>query len=215
MRPHAPISPSSRRFRHHVRHVRRLLFPLGFWMITLIVALVSARIVHGGVSPASTLSGSTKPVVVATVDLAPGHQLTAADVVVKQVPASLIPSHATRRVAVEVIGQRVVQPIDAGTMLTTSMISDRSTSALAARIGNKHRGMIIDFAGPALPVSTGDHVDVVVSRDGDGQSETVATDVVIVERIENSVLLSIPEAQVTALATGLARGRPMLALRGG
>ncbi len=199
------------RLRVRLRHV---LIPTGFWITTLLVAVTSARIVGSRFEHVDSTFGPTRLVVVAQSNLDVGHRLARSDLVIKALPIALLAHDTTDRFD-QLVGLRVTQSIDAGLPISRAQTSTIATSALATRIGRGHRGVTVDFSGPPLPVQAGDHVDVVVARDGDGRVETVAADVIVIQRNETAVLLRVVEDQVNGLAGGLARGRPMLVLRGG
>jgi Flp pilus assembly protein CpaB len=209
------VAPVSRAGHPRLRvRLSRLLIPAGFWITTVVVAVASARIIGSRFERIDSVYGPTSAVVVARVKIDIGHLLAPGDLAIKTLPDAVLSHDTTDRID-QLVGLRVTQSIDAGLPISRALTSATATSSLATRIGRGHRGVIIDLPGPALPVHAGDHVDVVIARDGDGLAESVVVDVVVLQRNDTSVLLRVPDGQVNALAGGLSRGRPMLALRGG
>ncbi len=209
--PSPPVSPFRRA---HWSRRRRWISPLIFWAVTLLVAVLSGRLVSARIGETSQPFGPTIAVVVAVRPLLAGDLVQADDVVIKQLPVSFVSAQPIRETRL-VIDKRIDRPISAGSPIDSAFVAYGSTSSVAARVGPGRRGVVVELNGAPLPVAPGDRVDVLVSRDGDGETELAVANAMVVERIEQAVLLSVETEQVDDLARGLARGRPVLALRGG
>ena len=126
------------------------------------LALVTATAVLAAASAAEsarTRWGATRPVVVATRDLAPGDRVTPGAVLTRDLPSALVPSTAlaaSPRAAV------VRQPILAGEPIVPSRLAPQGLTGVAALVPEGRRAVAIP-RGPAglPPLAVGDDVDVV------------------------------------------------------
>lgn len=198
----------------NIRRIRRSLAPLVFWTTTLLVAIVSSRIVQSSVVKNRAPFGPVTLVAVAASELPVGHLLGPEDVAIERLPVKLLPLRVTADLS-SLVGTRLVRAVRPGQPIDRDSTTSAATSALAAKVGAEHRGVMVDLPGTLLPLEPGDHVDVLVARDGDGITETAALNATVIERRESSVLLRIQAAQVDTLAGALARGRPLIVVRGG
>jgi Flp pilus assembly protein CpaB len=215
MRPAPKTSPTwTTRQRLSFRRIRRSAAPLAFWTATLLVAIVSSRIVQSSVVENQAPFGPVTLVAVAASELPIGHLLGPEDMAVAELPTKLLSHRATANLS-SLVGTRLIHAVRTGQPIDRDATTSAATSALAAKIGPEHHGVMIDFPGTLLPLEPGDHVDVLVARDGDGITETAAANATVIERRESSVLLRIQAAQVDTLAGALARGRPLIVVRGG
>ncbi|HKE72533.1 MAG TPA: SAF domain-containing protein [Acidimicrobiales bacterium] len=126
------------------------------------LALVTATAVLAAASAAEsarTRWGATRPVVVATRDLAPGDRVTPGAVTTRDLPATLVPDAAlaaSPRAAV------VRQPILAGEPIVPTRLTPQGLTGVAALVPEGRRAVAIP-RGPAglPPLAVGDDVDVV------------------------------------------------------
>lgn len=110
--------------------------------------------------------GPAVPVVVARGELPPGTRLSPARVAVRRVPARYAPVGAFASIA-EVAGLRLAVPVASGAYLSAGEVS-----AAPGRGGGGLRAgeRVVDVVAVGAPelIAPGARVDVLVSRDGDG-----------------------------------------------
>jgi Flp pilus assembly protein CpaB len=167
--------------------------------------------------------GTTRPVVVATRDLAPGEVVDAGAVEVRELPTGLIggaePAEAPE-------GAVVRQPIYAGEPLVASRLAPHGLSGAAALVPPGQRAVAVPVGpGGVPPVGVGDLVDVLaVLPLGPAPGDSTATDdepafplvagATVVDVADQAVTVAVPEPDAPRLAWALSNGAVVLALAG-
>jgi Flp pilus assembly protein CpaB len=177
--------------------------------------------------------GTTRAVVVATRDLAPGDVVEAGAVEVRDLPAGVLGDAA---VADTPEGAVVRQPIFAGEPVIASRLAPAGLTGAAALVPPGQRAVAVPVGpGGVPPVVIGDQVDVLaVIPPGAGMSGAVtATDggpasggdsdepafrlvegATIVDVAEAAVTVAVPETDAPRVAWTLSNGALVLALAG-
>jgi len=189
---------------HPVARVRHVLArrPWLYWAAVLVlstgVALVATTAV-AGVEDARLAWGTTQPVVVATVDLAPGDPL-AGRTEVRPHPAPIVPTGALVEVAQDAVAR---QHLTAGEVLVDVDVT--AGHLPVALIPAGWRGVPI-----AEGVPTGAIVgDRVAAASG---GVLLAEDGVVVGRVEQTVVVAVPESEAPAVAMAASAGELTLLL---
>lgn len=189
---------------HPVARVRHVLarHPWLYWATVLVlavgVALVATTAV-AGVEDARLAWGSTQPVVVATVDLAPGDAL-AGQTNVRPHPVPIVPAGALIEVAPDAVAR---QHVSAGEVLVDVDVTAGRLPLALIPLG--WRGVPV-----AEGVPTGAAVgDRVAAASG---GALLAEDGVVVARVEQAVVVAVPESQAPAVAMAASVGELTLLL---
>jgi Flp pilus assembly protein CpaB len=197
-------------------------------VLALVTGLVVASLVRSG-DAARRDWGTTRPVAVATRDLAAGDVLAADAVAVRDLPRALVPAAALA--AAPAAGAVVRQPIASGEALVAARLAPDGLQGAAALVPAGHRAVAVPI-GPsgAPPLGPGDLVDVlaVVSAapTSSGESAAALTSVdrppafPLVERAavvaveDDTVSVGVPEDDAPGVAFALTQGAVVLALAG-
>jgi Flp pilus assembly protein CpaB len=169
----------------------------------------------GGAQSARARWGRTRPVVVATRDLAPGEAVGAGRVARRDLPVALVPPAALAAVPE---GAVVRLPIVAGEPLVAARLAPVGLTGAAALVPAGRRAVAIP-RGPAgtPPLAVGDQVDVVaVAGDeaGGAPGYTLAERAPVVDVGREAVTVAVPRADAPRVAAALASGAVVLALAG-
>jgi pilus assembly protein CpaB len=141
------------------------------FMVAIVLALVTAKVgmdylkTHGG------RGGTGARVVVASRDMEPGYVIQAADIVLKEVPLSMVTAK-TMRDSKEVVGRTVLSNVGANYPLTEGVLSPAGSGAgMVNLIPPGFRLVTVDVSessGVAGLITPGCRVDVIATlRDGD------------------------------------------------
>jgi Flp pilus assembly protein CpaB len=208
--------------------VRRLLVGL----VALATGLTVASLVRSA-DAARRRWGDTKPVAVATRDLAIGDALEAGAAEVRRVPAALVPSGA---LSAPPVGALVRQPIAAGEALVADRLAPDGLTGAAALVPPGSRAVAVPLASvPAPPLAVGDLVDLLAvippggEADGGGggpggegggfeASEPafpLVETVPVVDVGDETASVAVPEADAPRVAYALAQGAVVVTLAGG
>ena len=179
-------------------------FPVGWWLAAFLLVLATGLTVSSLVSRASTLAarwGAPERVAVATRSLAMGDVVASGDVVLRQVPAGLVPAGALRRPPV---GRTLLAPLARGEVVTAARMGTfipDGTRALAVPVG------------PGTPtLRRGDKVDVLATFDGDEPTFAVASGAGVLDVVAGkTVTVALTADEAPRVAFALAQGTVTLA----
>jgi pilus assembly protein CpaB len=142
---------------------RRALVLIG---LALVLGALAASDVAGREAALRRGLGPVVPVVVAVHGLEAGARIEAGDLALRRVPARYAPSGAFAD-ARQAEGLRASAPVPAGADLTAAAVSEGNAPP-GAPVGRGERIAEVLAAGSADVIGPGAHVDVVVTRDGQG-----------------------------------------------
>jgi Flp pilus assembly protein CpaB len=222
------VSPSS--IVLTVRARRTLARPLVRRVCVGGLAVATALTVVALVGAAGTARdrwGRSRPVVVATRDLAPGEVVAGADVEVRDLPEGVLPEDVLEGVldggpTAPPTGAVVRQPILAGEPIVATRLAPQGLTGAAALVPPGERAVAVPL-GPsgAPPVTVGDLVDVltVLPAGLDAGDEEPAFPLVeraaVVDVTEAAITVAVPERDAPRVAWALSNGAVVLALAGG
>jgi pilus assembly protein CpaB len=221
---------------HAVRARRALARPAVRRCAALLLAVatvLAAAGAAGAVGRARDRWGSTRRVLVASRDLAPGEALDAAAVAHRDLPAALVPGASLSSRPEGVV---VRQPILAGEPVVRARLAPPGLTGPAALVESGRRAVAVP-RGPAgmPPLAVGDLVDVLTvvpigtgadaGGGGPGDAESAGDDhdapafplverASVVDVTDAAVTLSVPQRDAARLAWSLANGTVVLALAG-
>lgn len=170
--------------------------------------------------------GDTRPVVVATRDLAPGDVVDAAAVTVRDLPSGLVTDAALASVGP---GAVVRHPIVAGEPVVARRLAPDGLTGVAALVPSGQRAVAVPL-GPAggPPLVVGDRVDVIAvlppgAGSGEGDPEAsggepafaLAEHALVVDVTDGAVTVAVPRDDVPRVAWALGLGSLVLSLVGG
>ena len=201
-----------------VRPLRRVrLFvarrPIVYWVLVAGAAALTAAFIVDRTAAADGARqrwGDRRPVVVATVDLAPGLVLGDDNTRTEAWPVALLPDDALRSLPA---GAVVAEPIGAGEPVRRRRIGRAGAGPVAALLPIGTRGVTVPVGDAPPPVSPGDRVDVVaagLASDG----SLVAADALVVAVDERSVVVAVRAAELPAVAGALVGGTVVMAISG-
>jgi hypothetical protein len=183
--------------------------------------------------------GQTRPVAVATRDLAPGEVVDAGAVEVRDLPVGVL---GDAPVAGAPEGAVVRQPILAGEPVVAARLAPDGLTGAAALVPPGHRAVAVPVGpGGAPPVMQGDLVDVLAvlppgvgaaaSGDGGGAGDgaggggagdgggepalRLVDGATVVDVTDQAVAVAVPEPDAPRVAWALSNGAVVLALAGG
>jgi pilus assembly protein CpaB len=143
--------------------------------LSLILGALAASDVSGREAALRRQVGPAVPVLVARTGLAAGARLDPSALAVRQVPSRYAPAGAYRSPA-EVAGMRAAVAIPAGADLDPALVDDgtRAAGPSGPAIRDGERVAQIVAVGPARSLTAGARVDVLVTREenGDGGGST-------------------------------------------
>ena len=177
--------------------------------------------------------GATRPVIVATRDLAPGDVVDAGAVETRDLPEGLV---TDADLAGRPHGAVVRQPILAGEPVMAARLAPHGLTGTAALVAPGERALAVPL-GPAgaPPLAIGDLVDVLTvlpaSVPAGGNSDRGSGDdhdpgdgapafalverAAVVDVADGAITVAVPEADASRVAWALANGSVVLALAGG
>lgn len=196
---------------------RRRALALG--ALSLVLGALAASHVSRREAALAEQLGPLVEVVVSRDALAEGARLTPARLAVRAIPARYAPSGAFSRPE-ELMGLRAAIAVPAGADLVASMVGDGSAASrpgAPVRVGER----VADLVATGSPqlVAPGSHVDVVITRGGDGspgRAELALEDVEVlaasaapeeagVARVAASLRVTVRQAVFLAAAQSFAR----------
>lgn len=231
-----PLFPVVRARRLAQRPIVRRVLAAG---LALATGLVATSLVRAG-DAARRSWGATRPVAVATRDLAPGDTLDAGSFEVRTLPEAVV---APAALADPTPGAVVRQPVVAGEPLVPARLAPEGLTGTAALVPEGYRAVSVPAAPAGLPpVTVGDHVDVLAvmppdvavmppepaaAPSADGSSpesrsppgdEAPAFPLVeralVVDVGDEAVAVAVPQADAPHVAFALSQGAVVLALAG-
>ena len=193
---------------------RRIRLQLGFWLVTLLLAVITARVVEQAGKPYPSQWGSLVDVVVATEPIGAGQKIAVTAIQMRSVPSAFAPPRSARSL-LDVNGRVASVAIPTGMPINLANAIPASTSAVVASIGRGRRG--IGLQADAVPpgLQAGDTVDVLVASDGDGSTVAVFRNAQVVLIDTTGVLVAVPTDDAQRLAAARILGRASLVIVGG
>lgn len=214
-----------------VRARRALARPAVRRLVVGVVALATGLVVVSLVRSAEAARlrwGDTRPVAVATDDLAIGDPLGAGAAEVRSLPAALVPSGA---LSAPPVGALVRQPIAAGEALVAERLAPDGLTGAAALVPPGSRAVAVPLTPvPAPPLAVGDLVDLLAVTSPASTGEDVGAGaavgagepafplvetVPVVDVGDETASVAVPEADAPRVAYALAQGAVVVALAGG
>lgn len=199
--------------------LRRLLRPraLAWWCVTVVAALVTAVAVTGALEGVQSDARAARelPTLVVRRAVAPGEVLDDANTELSARPANERPEGALETM---VPGAVATAALVAGEAVVIDRLGPAGTSAAAALLVPGQRGVALPVPEGGLPLAVGDRVDVVATLPIDltgpeGGAGVVADAATVVSVDPDTVVVSVVEADVAALAVALAEGTVLVVLR--
>lgn len=216
-----------------VRARRALARPLTRRLLVAALALATGLTVVSLVSSAEEARrrwGETRPVAVATRDLAAGDPLDAGAAEVRRLPAGLVPAGA---LAEPPTGALVRQPVVAGEALVEARLAPHGLAGAAALVPPGSRAVAVPLAPVAAPpLAVGDLVDLLAvlppagpyRGDGnDGAGARAAGDPAfplveaapVIDVGDDTVSVAVPAGDAPPVAYALSQGAVVVTLAGG
>jgi Flp pilus assembly protein CpaB len=201
-----------------VRPFRRLhLFvarwPPLYWTVVATLAAVPAVVVGLQLTEARRARDGWRdrqPVIVASRSIAPGEELTRADVERREWPRALLPAGSLTELPEPAVA---AAPIAAGEPLVAERLGRPAVSATASLVPMGARAVALARGPAPLPLAVGDRVDVVAAAAPD-VGDVVATDALVVFVDPGTVVVAVTTAEVPATAAAAAADSAVLALSG-
>ena len=182
--------------------------PFGFWLVTFLLAgLTAAVVLRAGES--ADRWGRLAPVVVVAREAAPGSLVGAGDVRVDWWPARLVPRDAAAAVD-EVAGRVAVVGLWPGEPVLRSRLAPDGLTGVAALVPLGMRAVALPLDGPGLALRVGDWVDVLATFESE-PTVVVAQSVPVVAVGEAAVTVAVPADLAPKLAYALTRSTLTLA----
>ena len=205
------------------RSARLARSPLAYWLVVAVLALltgmVAARVV-GNAGALASQYGPLRPVVVATHPLEPGTVVTAGDVAIRHLPASVLPADAVGSTG-QAEGRVVVAPVFAGVPMVVGQLAPDGRRGLTALLPPGSRAVAVPNGRPSLALVRGDAVDVLATFDdlaeeAEGTPPTfrVAINALVVDVGDESAAVAVTPEEAARVAFALASGVVTLALAG-
>lgn len=193
---------------------RQLTAPLTFWLVTIALALVTARIVERAAEPYPPEWGSLVDVVVVSQPIAAGQPIDASSVVVRSIPSVFAPKRSAPGIR-SAAGRIPMGDLVVGAPVDLARTVPASTSEIVAAIGPGRRGvgLPLDAVPPGLRI--GDHVDVLVASDGDSAVFRSVRNAQVVVLDDRGALVAMPADDAEQLTAARVVGRATLILVGG
>ncbi len=195
------------RLRHH---------PWLFWLFAVSLALLTgftaARLLAEAASRAERLGG-LREVRVAARPVGAGQVLTPDDVVVRRLPAAVLPEGP---VAASPAGHTALVPLAAGEVVLETKLAPWGLEGVAALVPRGRRALAIPAAKGGLALRRGNHVDVLAtieSAEGDTEPTfAVAASAQVLDVAEESVTVAVTPEEAARVALATARGTLTLAV---
>jgi pilus assembly protein CpaB len=199
-----------------IRRHRRL-----YWLVALALAGVSAHEIASAVARAEAARaawGESQTVLVAQHRLEFGDVVGASDVATESWPAAVVPRGAGNGPD-DVVGRTVVEVVEPGEAVLTSRLAPDGLHGVTALVPSGWRALAVPLGSAPLPLSVGDHVDLVAAVDGttDDASRSpafVLADNALVLAVDGqSVTVAVPADDSPRVALGIVTGSVVPALR--
>jgi pilus assembly protein CpaB len=190
--------------------------PLVFWAAVVALALLTASVVSGAIGNARSLAaryGPLRPLVVAVRPVERGTVLAAADVAIREVPATYLPEGSPGDAGL-VVGRVVVVPLQAGEAVLPGHLAPEGLSAVTALLPSGRRAVSVPAGSSAPPLQRGDTVDLLATLDGDA-TLAVAVDAPVVDVAADAATVAVTPAEAKAVALALSQGAVTVALTPG
>jgi Flp pilus assembly protein CpaB len=209
--------PRSRSSARPLARLRRR--PSAYWLVAGALALMTALVILRAVGRAEAGAarlGGLRPVAVARVTLPVGATVGPGDTEVRRLPAALVPPGAVDTMPE---GSLVAATVHEGEVVLDARLAPAGTSPLAAALPAGTRGVAVPVDAAALPVESGDVVDVLATFDpglAEGADPTVAVarEAVVVHADEDAVVVAVTPGQAPRVAFAVATGAVALAVVG-
>jgi Flp pilus assembly protein CpaB len=187
---------------------------VGATAVALVTALLIGRLATDAAA-ARDRWGERRPALVVVHDIGAGERVGRDDTEVRPLPIALVPRSALTSVP---DGAVALTDLRAGEVLLPTRLSGPGRSLVAARLPRGTRGVAIP-TGTGLPVTLGDHVDVLATFDaaaaGDGAPTfAVAEDALVVHVDREAVTIAVVAGIAPRVAYALAAGSVTLVLSG-
>lgn len=163
--------------------------------------------------------GRTRPVAVATRDLAPGQVVAAGDIEVRDLPAALVGEAA---LADAPVGAVVRHPVLAGEPVAAARLGAAGGTGPAALLEAGELAVAVPL-GPAgaPPLAVGDRVDVLTvlapdaaAASGDDPAFALVAGATVVDVAEQAVTVAVPAGDAARVAWAVGNAAVVLALAG-
>ena len=195
-----------------------------WYLAAAALAVTTALVVQGALDRAARAEaayGATRPVAVVTGAVEAGATVGPSDVEVRTWPAGLVPAGA---LDVAPTGRVAMVDLVVGEPLVAGRVAGDGADGAAALLGPGERALPVPLAVPGLPLGVGDHVDVLAGGAPGGgptgdlpvdvvTADVVASDATVVRPGEEVAVLAVGRVDAAAIATALATGPVVLALR--
>ena len=194
--------------------------PIAYWLVVVVLALLTGMVAARVVGNAGALAaqyGPLRSVVVADRALEPGAVVGAGDVASRQVPGSLVPVGAVPS-SREATGRTVVAPIFPGVPIVAAQLAPDGRRGLAALLPAGSRAVAVPNGRPGLALVRGDVVDVLATFDpsavAEGAAPTfpVAVGALVVDVGDESAAVAVTPDEAARVAFALTSGAVTLAL---
>lgn len=187
-------------------------------VIVVLLAIVVGVAVHRTTTTAARRAaalGEMRTVAVATTDVAAGATIDPGDIALVERPLAHLPDDAVED---DPTGSSVRTALTPGEVVVHQRLAGGGRTGAAALVPEGWRAISVPVVDAALPVETGDLVDVIASFDptlsARDPSLVIAADAVVVDVAEDAVTVAVTRARVTDVAFALANGIVTLALVG-
>lgn len=190
-------------------------FPVGYWLAAFLLVSLTGLVISslvGRASAAASRWGSLEPVaVVARMTLPAGSVVRAGDVVVRDVPASLVPASALRRAPV---GRTLLAPLTRGEIVVASRVARAGVGGVAALLPAGARALAVPVGPGTPPLRRGDRVDVLATFEAaDEPTFPVAVGAAVVAvTADRAVTVAVTPEEAPRVAFALAKATVTLAL---
>lgn len=194
-----------------------------YWTIAIATAVATGTIAAGVVDEGERRAaawGPSRPVAVASHDLAAGATVQAGDVTVEVRPVGGLPD-GTVAGGTELGGRVVVDRIVAGEPIVASRLAPSGMQGAAALVPAGDAAVLVPATTHPPRLAVGNHVDLVggvragVDESGRGGG-VLARDATVVDVPDDgSVLVAVPREQAAAVASAVLDGSIVIALVGG
>ena len=184
--------------------------PFGFWLVTFLLAGLTAAVVLRAGESADRWGRLAPVVVVGGAEVPPGSVVGAGDVRVEWWPARLAPRDAVSAVD-DVAGRVAVVALWPGEPVLRRRLAPDGLTGVAALVPLGMRAVAVPIDGPGLSLRVGDSVDVLATFESE-PTVVVAESVAVVAVGEGVVTVAVAAEVAPKLAYATARATLTLAL---
>ena len=174
----------------------RKLSPRALLIIALTLSIICGMMIYSFLSKNDKADTDKTAVVVASMDIAPGTEMTAEMLRMELVPNELVQQGAMRKVD-EAVGKRLKMPVNAGDQITQKRLNAvDSMDGFIGSIPNDKRAITItvdDVSGVAGFIRPASYVDV-LSVDGDGKDKRTVGRMLL----QNVMVLAVGSTDITS-----------------